>query len=531
MNISEKKAIIILLIITAVAAFFRLWQINTIPPGLYPDEAINGNDALTSLQNRNFKIFYPDNNGREGLFIWLIALSFWLFKPSIWALKIVPSIFGILTVFGLYLLTKELFCQYRQNQARCLALLASFFLAISFWHTNFSRIGFRAVLTPFFLTFGFYFLFKGFRLKKYFSLIVSGIFLGSGFYTYISYRFVVFLLAIALIGWQTIYKKQKQEKQLLRYAFCLLVSIFITALPIGIYFLKNPDQFIGRASGVSILSQKNPIYAFGKSLIFHIAMFNFHGDGNWRHNFAGRPELFWLIGILFLIGFAVSIKELIYSTKKKNYLLSTTFLLLLGWFFIMLSPGFLSAEGIPHSLRVIGVIPAVYIFAALGGYWLFEKINIFFQTKQQKIFLYACLLILLFLTAYVQFDKYFFRWAKKPEVKNAFAQNYVKIGNFLNLLPDDVQKYVIVNQGGVPVPFPNGIPMPAQTPMFIERIKFGQNRAIYILPNNLNKIKINKNQEIIIVPLQADPNLLNSLKQKFKKGNIFKEKNATFFKI
>ena len=169
MNISRKKIIIFLLIIIiTIAVFFRLWQLNAIPPGLYPDEAMNGNDALTSLQNHNFKVFYPENNGREGLFIWLIALSFWFFKPSIWALRIVPAIFGILTVLGIYLLTKELF-RYRQKQAYYLALLASFFLSISFWHVNFSRIDFRAILVPFFLVFGFYFLSKGFRLKNIFS--------------------------------------------------------------------------------------------------------------------------------------------------------------------------------------------------------------------------------------------------------------------------------------------------------------------------------------------------------------------------
>jgi len=151
----EKKAIIFLLIILIIAAFFRLWQLDSIPPGLYPDEAINGNEALDIIQQGKFKIFYPENNGREGLFIWLISLSFLIFGPSIWAIKIVPAIFGILTVLGLYLLTKELLrienCKLKivNLKNETIALTASFFLAISFWHINFSRIGFRAILVPF----------------------------------------------------------------------------------------------------------------------------------------------------------------------------------------------------------------------------------------------------------------------------------------------------------------------------------------------------------------------------------------------
>jgi 4-amino-4-deoxy-L-arabinose transferase-like glycosyltransferase len=533
MIVSKRKVIIFLLIIIIIAAFFRLWQLNTAPPGLYPDEAINGNDALISLQTHNFKVFYPENNGREGLFIWLIAFSFWLFKPSIWAFRIVPSIFGILTVLGLYLLTKELFFRYRQdqNQARFVALLASFFLAISFWHINFSRIGFRAILVPFFLVFGFYFLFKGFRPKKHSNivLILSGLFLGLGFYTYIAYRFVVLLLAIVLICQYLIAQKQKEKKQFFRSATYLLFSIFITALPIGIYFLKYPAQFFGRAAGVSILSQPNPISNFGKSLLDHLAMFILRGDGNWRHNFAGAPELLWPVGILFFIGIVFLIKDLLLLKKEKNIFKFQIANFIISWFVVMLLPGFLSAEGIPHSLRVIGVVPVVYICAALGACWIFEKIKIFSRIRQQKAIFYFSLLILFFSIAYAQFDKYFFQWAKKQEVKGAFAANYVKIGRYLNSLPDNIEKYVVVNQDGVPVPYPNGIPMPAQTPMLIERIKFGKTRAVYLLPNNLDKIKMDR--KAVIIPLQPDPNLFTALYSKFPRGKIQNQNGITFYKI
>ncbi len=162
----NKKAIIFLLLILLLAAVFRLWRLDSIPSGLYPDVAINGNDALDSLETGNFKVFYPENNGREGLFIWLIALSFSIFGPSIWAIKIVAAVFGILTVLGLYLLTKELFRTENSKQkivnSEIIALLSAFFLAVSFWHVNFSRIGFRAILVPFILVFGFYFLLKSF---------------------------------------------------------------------------------------------------------------------------------------------------------------------------------------------------------------------------------------------------------------------------------------------------------------------------------------------------------------------------------
>ena len=327
----KNKNLVFLFIILVIAAFFRLWKLSEIPPGLYPDVAINGNEALESLKTGNFKLFYPENNGREGLMIWLIALSFSIFGVSIWSIKIIAAVIGILTVLGLYSFTKELFNNstlQHYNNPTIIALLTSFFLAISFWHTNFSRIGFRAILVPFILVFAFYFLFKGLHEKRTLYFIISGIFFGLGFYTYISYRFIVFLLPLVLIFEWFIYRKQNLQKQFLKFAICNLTFTILVALPIGIYFFQHPQDFIGRAVPISIFTAENPIKEFGKSLILHLGMFNFYGDGNWRHNFAGSPQLFWLIGILFLIGIFFSIKELLASIKEKNCSLFTVKLVL-----------------------------------------------------------------------------------------------------------------------------------------------------------------------------------------------------------
>ena len=125
-TMTRKQEILVLFLILVLAGFLRLWQLDTIPPGLYPDVAINGNDALNALQNRDFKVFYPEHNGREGLFFHLIALSFAIFGPSVWAIKIVAALIGFLTVLGTYLLVKEIF-----STNKYLPLISSFLLATS----------------------------------------------------------------------------------------------------------------------------------------------------------------------------------------------------------------------------------------------------------------------------------------------------------------------------------------------------------------------------------------------------------------
>src|SRR3989338_7555579 len=140
------KTLLALLGILILATFLRFWDLGSTPPGLYPDEAMNGNNATEAIDNSNFEVFYRDNNGREGLFINIQALSISIFGNKPWALRGVSGIFGVFTVLGIFLLSREMF-RSRQNRDR-LALLAAFFLFSSFWHINFSGCGMRAFIRP-----------------------------------------------------------------------------------------------------------------------------------------------------------------------------------------------------------------------------------------------------------------------------------------------------------------------------------------------------------------------------------------------
>lgn len=532
---NRKKEIILLLLILTIASFFRLWHLNSIPPGLYPDVAMNGNNAIEAMKTGDYKIFYPENNGREGLFINLQALSLKIFGIHIWSLKIVAALIGILTVLGLYLLTKELFL--KNHNSKIIALLSALFLATSFWHVNFSRIGFRAIMVPFCLVWSFYFLFKIINTdsenKKTNILLailyplLAGFFFGLGFHTYIAFRIAVIILIVPIIWmilnflkkgglknislWINIYFK----KRYWQYDLWIL-AIILTALPIGLYFLHNPQDFMGRAGGVSVFSQPNPIKSVISSTIKTLGMFNIRGDFNWRHNFSGSPELLWPIGILFLVGIIFSLKKLLKSKKEKNWSLFTVYCFLFVWFIAMLLPEILTYEGIPHALRAIGVIPVAYIFAGFGAYLVYKFLYRFVELKKLKksLLLVACFLFL-FACGYAEYNKYFINWANQPDVKAAFAQNYVDIGNYLNALPPEINKYIIVNHGGVLV---NNIPIPAQTIIFVENSKRKTQSAKYLLPEELDEIM--PATKLVVIPLQYDRQIFQTLKTKFPEGKI-----------
>ncbi len=469
-----KNRWVIVLIIVVVASVFRLWQLDTIPPGLYPDEAMNGNNAIQTLETGEYKVFYPENNGREGLFVWLQAASLKAFGYNVWSLRVVSAIAGIMTVLGLYFLVKQLF-----NWQ--IAALSSYLMAISFWHILFSRIGFRAILAPMLLVWGIYFFWRGKVSGKLWTFAVSGIFWGLGFYTYIAFRAIPLALIFMLLAyWYAIRKDFAHGKyeltrnQVARGFALFMVVTILVALPIGIFYYQNPSDFLGRTAQISIASSDNPVGTLVKNVGTTLAMFNFVGDHNWRHNFAGSPLLMWPIGVLFALGF---LRSLVKFFKRKHGHFSSVHTLLLSWFFVGLLPVILSNEGIPHALRAILVAPVVFIFAGEGLWWIIDKMGDWYRDrdvheysirgkwlKESSFMAIFALVVILIAITFASYDKYFDQWAKNENVPGAFNQNYVDVGNQLNDMPQNIKKYVLVNTSGTLV---NGIPMPAQTVMFI----------------------------------------------------------------
>ncbi|MBC8492791.1 MAG: hypothetical protein H8D43_03315, partial [Chloroflexi bacterium] len=86
-----------LLLVIAIAAALRFWALGNTPPGLYHDEAFNGLDALGVLEGER-PIFFEANNGREPLFVYLVALSVAVLGRSPGAIRIVAALLGTLTI-------------------------------------------------------------------------------------------------------------------------------------------------------------------------------------------------------------------------------------------------------------------------------------------------------------------------------------------------------------------------------------------------------------------------------------------------
>lgn len=501
--IKKHKESLLLLLILILAFFLRFWHLSSIPPGLYPDIAANGTDAIRALQTNHFQVFYLTNNGREGLFLNLIALSFLIFGVSILAIKIVASLFGFFTVLGTYLLSKELF-------NKKVALLSSFFIAVSFWHVNFSRMGFRAIVLPFVLVYSFYFFFRGIRRNSWFDFILGGLFFGLGFHTYISWRLapaiiVVWVLAKIILDrkfWSTYWPK----------ILVFIASSILAALPLLYYFLIHPADFMGRAGDVSVFKQAGALKLILINCLKALAMFNIYGDGNWRHNLSGAPMFTIPLGLLFLGGLILAIIKLFKDFKKRDSNKFFIYLFLLLWFALMLLPTILSSESIPHALRAIGVIPVCLIFAGVFTCWLF---GLKFWTKFSKRIKITAFIILLLLISGLEINRYFVAWANSSDVHGGFTENLVNVGDYINNLPYGVAKYVVVNDDGVLV---DNLPVSAQTVKFIT---YNKSNPDYLLPDDLRKINSFPKGSIIIF-MKYDQNLISNTTNHFPGSQIEK---------
>ncbi|MGH7927213.1 MAG: hypothetical protein ACREQV_05415, partial [Candidatus Binatia bacterium] len=286
---------------------------------------------------------------------------------------------------------------------RLAGILASFFLATSYWHVTLSRTGFRAILIPLFVAAFTAFVGytisavkRGKKVQSYLFAALAGATFFGGFYTYIAYRVMVgvvfgilFLLLLAALHPNIGFPHMR------RYGRQTLVGLLVGVLvlsPLGWYFIQHPEAFVGRAEQVSIFNPDlQREYGGGTlhgTLLFSLretllSFFVGEGDTNWRHNVAGFPLLNPVVGLLFLLGLAWTFHGTVAVfwniVRGREIHLGMVYpyvlLLMLG----MLLPIITTAEGIPHGLRSVGLIVPIFLLAGTAGsvivHWISRKVS------------------------------------------------------------------------------------------------------------------------------------------------------------
>ncbi len=421
--------LLVLLLVLLLAAFLRLWQLNTFPPGLYHDEAYNGLDALSLVQGKSFPqfyegwelyaqdahgdnppeptrwpVFFEGNYGREPLHIYLMAPFIWLFGPTPFAVRLVPALSGVLAVLLTYFATKELLNgslfdapqATRQpggtvwrpaaapkvlsktsessdfNLQSYTPLLAAFFLAVLVPAIHFSRFGLRAMVFVPIEMLTVLFFWRGYNLSRRTTSprhLVTLSFLAAGFFLGLGiYTYAaarLFPLLFVLFVLFWAWRDWHSLRQNLRNIGGMAAVSFVTALPLLLFFWRYPYFFVFR---IAFVANKGVGTVEDQPLL------------TWLLN-VGRVVrgLYWqgethlrhnLPGRPYLDPIQAVLFTLgLIQVARQKLNPRTVFLLL--WLLVMLLPTIMSGDA-PHFGRMTGAAGVVAILAAMGLAWLGE---------------------------------------------------------------------------------------------------------------------------------------------------------------
>jgi DNA-binding beta-propeller fold protein YncE len=350
--LTRKQILLVMTVIIFAGAGVRLWDLASIPQGVWFDEAQNGIVATRILSDPSFKpIYISDLTQLPALFFYYMGAWIALVGSNILAVRLASAALGILTIPGLYLLGRELFSQR-------VGLLAAFLLSQSRWHVNFSRFGMNGIAAPCCLVFGLYFLARGVRTARERDYAVAGALFGIGLNTYLAFDIVPILVGIWLVHVVVSGRLSFIRKNWRGLATLALFALIVVA-PLLVVALTDRQAFLERTQTASLFTGKSleqATAALVTNVVKHVEMFNVRGDGNGRHNLAGAPELDYLTGALFLLGIILALAR----ARQPRYSL------LLLWLVLLLLPGILSLDfEAPQSYRSIGVIPVTALLAAV----------------------------------------------------------------------------------------------------------------------------------------------------------------------
>jgi hypothetical protein len=417
-----------------IAAALRLWQIDALPPGLHYDEAADTILAEQIARGESAPLFIEAYTGKEVLFFYWAAAWMKLIGPSVFAMRLAATLIGLLTVAATYRAVSEILasCIVRTGCRACpeysegmqdaggkqVALLAVIFIATSFWHVLMSRLGFRSISEPLLQALALAALFRGLRLNQARWFGVAGALIGLNLYTYLAAR--LFPVALALIFlYFILFDRGRRLKRLIQLLVTTAAASIVFA-PLGVYFLQHPAAFLTRIEQVAPHSDQAA--SLLDNLLRALGMFFVNGDPYIRFNVPGRPLFPFLLGGLFLAGVIVACVGLFRGRTLQR---RGAYFSLIALTLIMLLPTALAVNEItPSNLRAIGLMPAVFVFPALGAWWLMKSIWTRICTdytdkckKSVFICVHLCPIFLVLVAATIEVSvTYFGQYVSEPQL-------------------------------------------------------------------------------------------------------------------
>ncbi len=232
--------VLFLIFIIFLGGFLYLYKLESLPPGLYLDEAGTGYNIYSILKTgmdeygKTFPIaFRLFGSYTPPLYIYLSVPLMAIFGFSVLTTRLLSAICGIIGIIVVFLLIKE----FKITKSKYTPLVATLFFAITPWTIFFSRMGYEQNLAFLLLSLSILLITKAFKNPKIllFTLPVLSI------TTYADYaqRLVVPLLFVAVF---IFFRKKLKGKIDSKYLYIGALVAFLIQLP-NLYILFTPSFF------------------------------------------------------------------------------------------------------------------------------------------------------------------------------------------------------------------------------------------------------------------------------------------------
>lgn len=428
-----------LVLAVLVGAAFRYYRLS-VQPGLHFDEAANGLDILGLLQGNHpagrLPIFFPENRGREPLFIYWQAAFVAMLGLSPFALRLAAAFVGVLTIPATYFVGHELFLWLMPPRtARWAGVLAASLLAVGYWHVALSRVGLRAITLPLFTCLAAGLLLRALRRERWRDFAFAGAVGGLAMYTYYASRLLPALPAVLGLLVFAVGPSRRRASQLLLTAIVWL-AVFA---PLGGYYLGHLDATFGRIDEVSIFNAANsggqPLStasALLRAVRDNFKMVSLDLSSPAAGLFGGRSAFDIVAGFGCWLGLALAIVATFrfrrdwHSGRPGRASRAIASAFLLAWLVDQIAPSFLTAHA-PYYLRMMGALPALAILSALGLDWLSHQLERVAGARAGAVLA----LLLVVASAGLTYRDYFVVWLPSPTARIELMAEKVEAAKLL----------------------------------------------------------------------------------------------------
>jgi 4-amino-4-deoxy-L-arabinose transferase-like glycosyltransferase len=387
----SKTELVLISTLLLAGLLLRAWDLENIPANFSGDEGTQGLWAVDALEGRLRNPFATGWFTVPTMSFFAQAASLRLFGDSVAGLRALSALTGTATLVFTYLLI-------RRNFRLRVALFALAALTFNHFHIHFSRLGSNQIADPLFTALTLWLLTEGLRRTRGDSslplwgaaewerkkredrreerrdtqyairnthpwFLAAGLTTGLSWYGYFGSRVMVLIVATYL-GTRAMTERGFLRRHALALTLMVLTALMV-ASPLLLYYTKHSESLSARWNQVNFFrwledELARPDHDSTLSLVLRqvwlsISAFNHTLDPTFWYR-AQIPLLDFVSGILFVLGLAVAIGQWRRPAIR----------LVLIWFGLALTFGWILTENPPSSMRMVIIAPVVALLVALG---------------------------------------------------------------------------------------------------------------------------------------------------------------------